>query len=109
MQRFAKVFTHFAQISTDSTRILGDFARIFTKSKVLGVRLQPSDVISYTSGCHTAGNWLTLVILGLFTEKLIVRTFILSGPSTYRAGDDVYLLYPPLVGPEGSGEIIVAE
>jgi len=29
---FVKVFTHFAQLSTD-------FARIFTKSKVLGVRL----------------------------------------------------------------------
>jgi len=31
---FAKVFTHFAHISTD-------FARIFTKSKVLGVHLHP--------------------------------------------------------------------
>ena len=31
---FAKVFTHFAQISTD-------FTQIFTKSKVLGVRLHP--------------------------------------------------------------------
>ena len=32
-----------------------------------------------------AGNWLTLVILGLITEKPGVRTFILPGPSTYRA------------------------
>jgi len=31
---FAKVFTHFAQISTD-------FVLIFTKSKVLGVRFHP--------------------------------------------------------------------
>jgi len=31
---FAKVFTRFAQISTD-------FARIFIKSKVLGVQLHP--------------------------------------------------------------------
>jgi len=31
---FAKVFTHFAQMSTD-------FAWIFTKSKFLGVRLNP--------------------------------------------------------------------
>jgi len=31
------------------------------------------------------GNWLTLVILGLPTEKLSVRTFILPGTSTYRA------------------------
>jgi len=31
---FAKFFTHFVQISTD-------FARIFTKSKLLEVRLQP--------------------------------------------------------------------
>ena len=34
--------------------------------------------------CYT-GNWLTLVILGLITEKPGVRTFTLPGPSTYRA------------------------
>jgi len=37
----AKVFTHFAQLSTDFSLILRDFARIFTKSKLLGVRLHP--------------------------------------------------------------------
>jgi len=36
--------------------------------------------------CYT-GSWLTLVILGLITEKLRVVTFILRGPST------MYLLY----------------
>jgi len=41
-----KVFTNFAQISTDFARILGDSARIFTKPNVLGVPLHPA---SYTS------------------------------------------------------------
>jgi len=41
------VFIHFAQISTDFSRILRDFSRIFTKSKVLGVRFHPA---SYNSG-----------------------------------------------------------
>jgi len=31
----------FSQISTDFTRIFRDFAQIFTKSKLWGVRLQP--------------------------------------------------------------------
>jgi len=35
------VFTHFAQTSTDVAQILSDFARICTKSNVLGVRLHP--------------------------------------------------------------------
>ena len=33
------MFTHFSQISIGFARISSDFARIFTKSKVLGVRL----------------------------------------------------------------------
>jgi len=40
-QGFAKVFTDFAQIYTDFTHISGDFAQIFTKPKLLGVRLHP--------------------------------------------------------------------
>ena len=37
--------------------------------------------------CHT-GNRLALVILGLITENLIMRTIALLGPGT------IYLLYP---------------
>jgi len=32
---------------------------------------------------YYVGNWLTLVIFSLITEKL--RVFILPGPSSYRA------------------------
>jgi len=38
---FAKVFTDFDQISPDFARISRGFAQIFTKPKLLGVRLHP--------------------------------------------------------------------
>jgi len=34
--------------------------------------------------CRT-DSWLTLIILGLITEKLIMRTSTFLGPRTYRA------------------------
>jgi len=40
-QGFCDVFRDFDKISTDFARILRDFAGIFTKSKLLGVRLHP--------------------------------------------------------------------
>jgi len=45
------------------------------------------------------GNWLTLVILGLVTEKLSVRTFTSWSPVPTGPRYDVPLV-PPLVNPD---------
>ena len=50
MRMFSHIL-HFAQISTDFALISDDFARIFTKSKLLGLRLYPCAPDSYISGC----------------------------------------------------------
>jgi len=45
---FVMVFRDFSHFSTNFVQILEDFARIFTKSKLLGVRFYPCTPASYT-------------------------------------------------------------
>jgi len=71
---FVKVFTDFPQISTDIVPILRDLAQIFTRSKLLGVRLHPCISVCYITDSLT----FVPTVLNLFFVCLHARKSLKS-------------------------------
>jgi len=71
---FVKVFTDFPQISIDIVPILRDLAQIFTRSKLLGVRLHPCISVCYITDSLT----FVPTVLNLFFVCLHARKSLKS-------------------------------